>query len=260
MTRFAVGAAAFLALCRAEGLGESGKPKPGEFGYDDSKKPGFLYPSRIPSHDKCSVDCVRLCQEGLGRKKSMNFMSDCQNACYAHAIETPHEKTGMWDKNQQQGKYVQKVMAEYCDRGVCGRGGLLQASAVEKHGEKAGEAYSPNTWKGDPRAVYGGWPSGCASEDYYCQEFCQNMYHKPTGALGEHPGASQKSWESDQQTCKRDCKTNFHAVAEYWDEWCTCFEGPGGDMHLENVPGLLQEVQEPEPVDVGSFMQVPREL
>jgi len=263
MARFAVGAAAMFALCRADAVGKSNEGKPsGQFGHDDSMTGGFFYPSNVPPHDKCSVDCVRMCGEGLGRnpqKRNMHSNSDCQSACYAHSIETPRKATSPWEKNMQQGLYVQKVMSEYCARGACGNG-LLQASAVQKHEEKAGEVYSPNTWKGDPRAVSSGWPKGCESKDYYCQEFCQNMYHKPTGDLGEHPGASKNKWSSDQKQCKKDCGNNFKSMTKYWDEWCTCYKGKGGDMHLEKVPGLLQEAQELEPVDIGSFMQVPGEL
>ena len=49
-------------------------------------------------------------------------------------------------------------------------------------------------------------------------------------------------------------------MTKYWDEWCTCFQGPGGNMHLETVPGLLQTEQDVESTDVGSFMQLPMEL
>lgn len=257
MARFAVGAAAMFALCRAD----AGKPS-GKFGHDDSMTGGFLNPYNVPPHDKCSVNCNRICGEGLGRNtkhRKSGSNSDCQSACYAHSIETPRKATGPWDKNMQQGLYVQKVMSEYCARGACGHA-LLQASAVQKHEEKAGEVFSPNTWKGDPRAVSSGWPKGCESKDYYCQEICQNMYHKPTGDLGEHPGAGKTTWSSDQKKCKQDCNSNFAAMTNYWDEWCGCFDGPGGDMHLEKVPGLLQEAQELEPVDIGSFMQIPGEL
>jgi len=259
MARFAVGAAALFALCRADGWGA----KPGQFGYDDSKKAAFEFPNpkSIPGHDKCGVDCYRICQDGLGRHKTRNMFSysECTNSCYAHSIETPHEKQSLFDTNRQQGKYLQKVMAEYCSRGVCGAG-LLQAAAVHEHQQKEGGAYSPGAEKGDPRAMPSGWPSGCESQGYYCQEVCQNLYHKPVGSMGEHFGASKSTWSRDVSSCKTDCSGNFKAMTKYWDEWCECYQSPGGDMKLTKVPGLLQQEQELESVDVGSFMQLPAEL
>lgn len=261
MSRFAVGAAAVFALCRAD---EWGQPKPGEFGYDDTKNKMWEYPNpkSMPGHDKCGVDCYRICGDGLGRKgRNMVSYSDCHNSCYAHTIETPHQKSHMWDTNRQQGKYIQKVMAEYCDRGVCGAG-LVQSAAVQEHQHNETGAYSPGAHKGDPRAMPSGWPSGCESETYYCQEACQNLYHKPTSDIGEHPGASEKHWSRDLRNCKSDCGKNFKAMTKYWDEWCTCYKSKDGDMKLEKVPGLLQQEQEQEPelVDVGAFMQLPAEL
>jgi len=266
MARFVVGAAALVSLGRAVSLDSK---EPGQFGHDDSKDVvAYLNPNSVPRHDKCGVDCTRICREGLGRTemRMMCSKSDCTDACFAHAIETPHKKEGIFDTNHQQGKYVQKVMSEYCSRGASGTYGLLQASAVEKHEETAGEvafleaeqeeAYSPNTWRGDPRAVTSGWPSGPASSTYYCQEICQNIYHKAVTNLGQHPGAGP-NWAMDQSQCGRDCSNNWPSMRKYWDEWCTCFKSPGGNMHLETVPGLVQEKQEIEPVDVGSFMQVP---
>jgi len=258
MARFAVGAAALFAVGHAVSV-DNGKP--GVYPHDDSKDVmAFMNPDSVPRHDKCGVDCVRICKEVLGRTgyRSLSSYSECQNACYAHSIETPHKKENMFDTNHQQGKYVQKVMSEYCDRGACGKG-LLQASAAQKHEGKEGSAYSPNTWKGDPRAVSSGWPSGCESGEYYCKEFCQNIYHKAVTKLGQHPGAGP-NWSRDQKQCNADCNKNFKAMAKYWDEWCTCYKSPGGDMHLETVPGLVQVGKEVEPVDVGSFMQVPGEL
>eukprot|EP00932_Pfiesteria_piscicida_P015194 SRR837773.27217.p2 GENE.SRR837773.27217~~SRR837773.27217.p2 ORF type:complete len:210 (+),score=90.08 SRR837773.27217:37-630(+) len=194
-----------------------------------------------------------------------NKNSDCVNSCYAHSIETPHEAERWGDTNHQQGKYVQKVMAEYCDRGICGASLAQGAAKVQAHEHKEGAAWSPGAknWVPDPRAMPSGWPKTCEKQSYYCQEICQNLYHKPASSLGEHFGSTDAYWQRDQEQCKRDCSQNFEGMTKYWDEWCTCFKGPGGNMHLENVPGLLQqkeEVQESEAVDVGSFMQLSVEL
>jgi hypothetical protein len=250
MARFAVGAAAFVALCHAD---DKASVPPGTYGHDDKTAEipfGFLNPVKVPGHDQCPVNCNKICH-GVGMTGWRNPFSkaDCTNACFAHVIETPHAASGWMDTNHQQGKYVQKVMAEYCDRRIC-KAGLLQHAEIKRHetkeGDKAeeGDKYSPNLWKGDPRAVSSGWPSGCETQAYYCDELCRNMYHEPTSDLGEHFGAGKDSWKKGQDTCKKGCmvKENFEALKKYWDEWCTCYKSPGAkaSVGLDKVLVLLK--------------------
>ena len=209
----------------------------------------YMNPSSVPSGDKCGVNCYRICGDGLGRSDVMTGGS-CRAACFAHSIETTRAASG-WTPARQQGKYMQKVMAEYCERGVC-KGSLLQAD-VHKHEHQEGDAW------GYP-AKSSGWPKRqCAKQAYYCQEMCQNMYHKPTGDLGDHPGADD-NWRANQASCKSDCSKNFAGLTEYWDEHCSCVKSKGKPSL---PPGLLQEKHEHEEhqsVDVGSFMQTTVEL
>jgi hypothetical protein len=250
MARLAGSLAALFVVCRAEAHEE--EPRSGLANNNGINYFDAMNPVSVPSTDKCGVNCYKICG-GLGRN---GF--DCKKTCYAHSIETTRAAT-WYEKERPQGKYMQKVMTEYCDRGVCGRrGGLLQAAAVSKHEHlQQQEDTKSDHQEGDAwgyPATNKGWPVGkCAKQKYYCTQLCQNLYHQPTGDLGEHPGADA-NWQKNQDKCKKDCnvKENFEALTEYFDEFCACLDKNG---RKELPVGLLQE--EPESVDVGSFIQLP---
>lgn len=249
----------------------AGSPTPGLASSSGINPFDYMYPVNVPSTDKCGVNCIRLCGEGLGRK-SGSAASECKKTCYAHSIETTRART-LYSAQRQQGKYMQKVMTEYCERGVCKAGrSLLEAVAIKKHEQQEGAAW------GYP-AKASGWPKTCETQTYYCQEVCQNLYHKPTGDLGVHPG-SDSNWKSNQNTCKTDCGKNFAGLSGLWNEFCTCTKQKGGVRLPE---GLLQQSPEEdadeaaertgekpmevgeEPMDmetedVGAFIQMPAEL
>jgi len=220
----------------------------------------------VPGSAKCGVDCTGLCAGGMDtdiKKTMFSSMADgipfansnqyCTEACVAHSIETSMEGYKGWSSGlngQKQGMYVQKVMAEYCSRGLCKHGQSLQQkqATIQKHENQEAEFWG---YPAEPS----GWPSTCATPSYYCTQFCENVYHDPTEPLGEHPGADSE-WSKNREQCNKNCNKNWNVVKTVYDTQCTCLKEHGTPVY----PSHLQEARQVEEVDVGAFMQVPQEL
>lgn len=221
--------------------------------------------------------CKRICQDGLGRSEKKS--SDCDGgwmplsgACYVHAFATKNPY------GVSQGDYMQKCMQEYCiakqngpcNGNQCGSSSnwnwwslLSKSRRVKKHGTN-------NSWGMYPSGKYVREPKMTSNykkylQDgkYYCAELCHNTYHPvikyPGSDMQAHPGTWGCTYDrcDTQDKCNKDCNKHWEKkMKPIFDEFCEC---PGATTKryatslLET--GAAESKEEPEPVDVGAFIQ-----